>query len=107
MTPIFEKENVKIFVDEDPTNPRTEWDNLGKMVCFHKRYNLSDEPREYDQKNYGNWDELEQAIIKDHGPCVVLPVYMLNHSGITISTNPFSCPWDSGQVGFIYCSELL
>lgn len=33
---------------------------------------------------------------------VMLPLYLYDHSGITISTAPFSCPWDSGQVGFIY-----
>ena len=38
---------------------------------------------------------------KDH---VALPLYLYDHSGITMSTGKFSCPWDSGQVGFIYCS---
>jgi len=32
-----------IMYDPEPVNPR-EWDNLGTMVCFHKRYNLGDEP---------------------------------------------------------------
>lgn len=36
---------------------------------------------------------------------VVLPLYLYDHSGITISTAPFSCPWDSGQVGFISVSK--
>jgi hypothetical protein len=33
---------------------------------------------------------------------VVLPLYLYDHSGITMRTSPFSCPWDSGQVGWIY-----
>lgn len=33
---------------------------------------------------------------------VVLPLFLYDHSGLTISTAPFSCPWDSGQVGYIY-----
>lgn len=33
---------------------------------------------------------------------VMLPLYLYDHSGITIGTGPFGCPWDSGQVGFIY-----
>ena len=33
---------------------------------------------------------------------VVLPLYLYDHSGITIWCSPFSCPWYSGQVGFIY-----
>lgn len=35
----------------------------------------------------------------------ILPVFMYDHSGITISTGPFSCPWDSGQVGIIYVTK--
>ena len=37
---------------------------------------------------------------------VILPLYLYDHSGITMSTGPFSCPWDSGQVGFIYADIL-
>ena len=36
---------------------------------------------------------------------VILPLYLYDHSGITISTRPFSCPWDSGQVGWIYAPK--
>lgn len=35
----------------------------------------------------------------------MLPLYLYDHSGITMSTSPFSCPWDSGQVGFIYATR--
>ena len=35
---------------------------------------------------------------------VRLPLYLYDHSGITIRTRPFSDPWDSGQVGWIYVS---
>lgn len=31
----------------------------------------------------------------------ILPLYIYDHSGITISTEAFSCPWDSGQCGFV------
>lgn len=39
---------------------------------------------------------------------VVSPLYLYDHSGITISTRPFSCRWDSGQVGYaiIYKSTI-
>ena len=29
----------------------------------------------------------------------------MDHSGLSMSTGSFGCPWDSGQVGFIYCSK--
>jgi hypothetical protein len=31
-----------------------------------------------------------------------LPIYAYEHGNITISTKPYSCQWDSGQVGVIY-----
>lgn len=31
---------------------------------------------------------------------VIEPLYLMDHSGISMSTSPYSCPWDSGQVGF-------
>ena len=31
---------------------------------------------------------------------VCLRLFMLDHSGIALSTEPFGCPWDSGQIGF-------
>lgn len=38
----------------------------------------------------------------------VSPLYLYDHSGITIRTTPFSCRWDSGQVGFalVYKSQI-
>ncbi|HCX67884.1 hypothetical protein [Parvibaculum sp.] len=35
---------------------------------------------------------------------VILPLYLYDHSGITMNTTGFHCPWDSGQVGFIFVS---
>ena len=104
-TQVFEKDGVQIFIDDDAQNPRTEWDNLGTMVCFHKRYCLGDTGHGYRAEDFSGWDGLQRQIEEDHGPCTILPIYMYDHSGLTISTEPFSCPWDSGQIGFIYCSE--
>ena len=36
------------------------------------------------------------------GNVIMLPLYLYDHSGITMNTGGFSCPWDSGQVGYIY-----
>ena len=32
----------------------------------------------------------------------ILPLYLYDHSGLTMSTNDFGDRWDSGCVGFIY-----
>lgn len=94
---------MKIFFDESPESPR-EWDNLGKMVCFHRRYSLGD-AHHYRSSNYNGWEELAQAIMRDYNIAIMLPMYMYDHSGITISTTPFSCPWDSGQIGWIFATK--
>jgi len=33
------------------------------------------------------------------------PVYCYIHGGITVSLNPFSCRWDSGQLGRIWAKD--
>jgi hypothetical protein len=97
--------------DDDPQNPR-ENDNPGVMVCWHRRYRLGDKhdfksPREMlchlagvdsdDERPQNELWELAEAR-----GYVILPLYLYDHSGLTMSTSPFSCPWDSGQVGYIY-----
>lgn len=98
------KTELRIVHDEDVENPR-EWDNIGTMVCFHKRYNLGDKNNDYNSSDYGSWDEMEEAICKREDVALILPLYLYDHSGITINTTGFSCPWDSGQVGFIFVSK--
>lgn len=91
--------NIIIKYDEEPFNPRT-YDNIGKMICFHGRYDIGDN-HNYNHKDYSGWDEMREQLIKDFKNEVILPLYLYDHSGITMSTQPFSCRWDSGQVGFI------
>lgn len=86
---------LKIQQDSYAESPR-EWDNLGTMFCRHGRYNLGDKNAE---------------DIRDSNNCLpkkgytILPLYLYDHSGITMNTTGFSCPWDSGRVGIIYVSD--
>lgn len=95
---------VKIEVDQDPPHPRTEYDNLGTMVAFHRRYNLGDET-DYKADHYESWEELKEAIEKNEDPAVILPLFLHDHSGLTMRTSDFGDRWDSGQVGFIFLSK--
>lgn len=79
---------IEIYYDEDPINPR-ESDNLGTMYYQHRNYVLGDKVM------HEGLDDIKNPS------SVVLPLYLYDHSGITMSTSPFSCPWDSGQVGYI------
>jgi hypothetical protein len=84
---------AKIVQDFDPLNPRTEYDNLGTMACWHSRYTLGDVQPSEDPDEY--LADLPEGSI-------ILPLYLYDHSGLTMSTSAFGCPWDSGQVGVIY-----
>jgi hypothetical protein len=86
---------IEIHRDEDEEGPR-EWDNFGTMYCFHRRYNLGD-------KHDLSIEEVQELAKCDFNEA--LPLYLYDHSGITMSTSPFSCPWDSGQVGWIVVTE--
>jgi hypothetical protein len=39
-------EVLRVYADEDPQSPR-EWDNLGKIIGWHKRYKIGDENNDY------------------------------------------------------------
>ena len=69
-------------------------------------------PQDEQAKNtelYFSWEEwLENEVLEPNGgedEVVALPLYLYDHSGITMNTSGFSCPWDSGQVGWIYCTK--
>jgi hypothetical protein len=94
---------LKVIHDYNAESPRA-WDNIGTMVCFHNRYDLGDN-HNYNADDYSGWGEMEKAIIKQDNVAVILPLYLYDHSGQSISTSPFSCRWDSGQVGFIVVSK--
>ncbi len=49
-------------------------------------------------------DEFQAEL--DSGKYVIsLPLYMLAHSGVRLSTGSFNDPWDSGQCGFAALTE--
>lgn len=89
--------SLQVYRDEFAENPR-EWDNLGTMVCWHKRYNLGDQ-HEYDSPQ----DFYESEGYKN--ALVILPVYLYDHSGIAISNTDFGDRWDSGQIGYIFVTK--
>ena len=103
METVIEKENVRLEINQDihPDNPRDIYDNISTMVCFHRHYNLGDK-HDYNRNDYNNWDEMEKDIIRNEKPICIKPLYLYDHSGLTISTSPFGCRWDSGQIGFVF-----
>ena len=114
---------IRIERDDIPYSPR-EWDNLGTITAKHSRYTLGDEQPnciqewlecetglEHDQletlwdKNPSQSEYMDALLDIFKRENIVLPVYMYEHGNIALSTGGFSCPWDSGQVGFIHVSK--
>lgn len=97
---------VHIKQDEYPLDPR-EWDNLGTMTCSHKSYKLGDE--QINTGDFNSWADVERWLRKEKGAVLVLPLYLIDHSGISISVGGFRNVdpqgWDWGQVGFIWLSR--
>ena len=80
---------LNIIVDDCPESPRV-WDNLGKLF-------IPRPPRSLNMSE-GTKEECAAAAIK-------IPVYILDHSGVVISTTPFGCPWDSWHAGYYYVTR--
>ena len=100
----MKKYELKVERDEDPMNPRTDWDNITTMICFHRNYNLGDKT-DYKSSDFDSWEDLKNQIDRDYKVLSYKPLYLYDHSGITISTSPFNCNWDSGQIGWVFIDE--
>lgn len=122
-----ETQRLEIHYDEYPESPR-EYDNVGTMVCFHPRYKLGDPhhysnaehfirdlawdvglstEREYEDEDgeiYVDEKETEEIFDQLEEFVVILPLHLYDHGSVTMNIGGFACPWDSGQVGWIYCT---
>ena len=53
---------IEVEQDLDPESPR-EWDCMGTMVCFHKRYDLGDKT-DLQSSEFNSWSDLEDHLYK-------------------------------------------
>jgi hypothetical protein len=92
---------VDICLDPEPQNPFREWDNFGKTAFFGRKSYLGQKEQEFSSiGDFQEWMKTEEGK-----KAVILPVFMYSHSGDTVRTTPYSCQWDSGQLGWIYATE--
>jgi hypothetical protein len=126
--------HLELVRDCDCESPR-EWDNFSKIIMFGKYSRIGDK-HEYDDPEEFLTDLLLQALDNgddekatelyesltaetdstDYGVVcdylvdrgyILKQVYLLDHSGIRLSTASFNDPWDSGRVGWIYASPEM
>ena len=123
----FKEHGFTVKLYEDETESPREWCNVGVIAYKHRNYVLGEEtigdPVEWLAEKLGiedvhahaarnghgypycdQYKELLEARFLDDPRYVALPVYIYDHSGVTINTTGFSCGWDSGQVGYVYAT---
>lgn len=96
--------HINIYYDPDPENPR-EWDNLGTFYTTHRRY----QPEKNFKKHFdigevcqdGRPGTFRESFLQKY---IAQNIYMLDHSGQTVSTASFNDPWDSGWFGMVAVS---
>lgn len=114
---------ARLHHDEDPQNPREEYENLATFVFQHNRYNLGDGTFEamlfpYDlddfkSRFYGQtfpqdrFAKLIERYVRMRFKSIAFTwVGMYDHSGISIYPSSHDHRgWDSGVIGFAYVSE--
>lgn len=86
-------------------SPRSD-ENATKMWCWHRNYDLGDNDRNKPSDHIPSMEELKEVLEQQGEKLhIAKPLYLYDHSGITISTSPFSCRWDSGQVGYVFLTQ--
>lgn len=88
-----------------------EWELKSYDNNIKKWYAEWSAPPPLDDKGYDLADSIRDCLSdrdlmslaeRNH---LIMPLYLLDHSGITISTSDFRDRWDSGQVGWTYASH--
>lgn len=112
---------LRLVIEQDELleDPRS-WDNLGTMLCCHRNYSLGDcnSNKETEEqlaeicRKYGKSDEEidemtfaeEVQFILNQDDICGLPLYITDHSGISMRTYRFDA-WDSSFVGLIFVEK--
>lgn len=104
------KYRIEIHNDDDPLNPRSDYDNLGVMACFHRRYCLGDQVnKDFPWANTSEGlQQFKEWLGENKDKLVYKELNLYDHSGLTISTSssyPYNDRWDAGSIGVIYVEK--
>jgi hypothetical protein len=93
----YKNHTIEIHPDLSSENPVKYWDVLGEFICWHRRYELENSTRFKTPQEVVEYAKRTNSLI--------FPIYMYDHSGISLSLSnssyPYNDRWDSGQVGYV------
>jgi len=109
---------AQIMRDEDQFETPRDWDNLCNMYIWHRDYSLGDSTNGKDlwdilydlmetylpEVDADDMSENEMRLALPKDKIKIYPIYLYDHSGITISISgeyPYNDRWDGGISGFI------
>lgn len=99
-----DKYRVTIDQDHNPPNPREGGGMYSTVVDWHSNYDFGEE--KIGRGTYENeYEALKHHLPKPIDEYYYLPLYLLDHTVLRLSTSSFHNHWDSGQVGWIYMHE--
>lgn len=97
---------IHIVQDPDPLNPRTDWDNPWEWYSNHRRYSFDhrdgkrlkiDDIFTDDSDEEHEGETIYEAILRQNPDFLdAQPIYLFDHSGLSVSLGSFNDPWDSG-----------
>lgn len=97
-----EYENKDVFLKELYLN------TVGRTDQGEEKYDkLCDHVAEQFGTDYGAMDRaIDNALLEEiQKQYIIMPLYLLDHSGLSMQTTSFHDSWDSGEVGWIYVSQ--
>jgi hypothetical protein len=93
----YKNHKIEIHSDISSENPIKSWDVLGEFICWHQRYDLGNSSRFKTPQEVVEYAKRTNSLL--------YPLYMYDHSGISLSLSnssyPYNDRWDSGQVGYV------
>ena len=90
---------IKVYQDDDPSNPRTDYDNGTIILVKPNRYFSGDKDCDLET------EEEVRELYQDDKVLCILPLYAYIHGSVALSTGPFGCRFDSGQAGWVVITQ--
>ncbi len=98
--------DVEIDYERNAENPREYFGFSSTLATAHHKYSFGGKELRHNANNLAQaieWHLREQGLTLDD--IIYHAVYLYDHSGISLSTTPFSCAWDSGCIGIVYAKR--